>query len=146
MPYSDASSDTVQRMFEIADDDRPDAAILVGQFSQRAYFERVRAIWPDAREVEAHSLLVEEGGQNIRISVVIGAAMAATFAHLAVPAAGAFVLLDNLASQQTVLTLSDEVNRRIETGKDAILRASVAAVSGLVATRNNGLAQRQRRE
>jgi hypothetical protein len=44
MPYFDASSDTVQRMFEIADDDRPDAAILVGQFSQRAYFERVRAI------------------------------------------------------------------------------------------------------
>ena len=54
--------------------------------------------------------------------------------------------MDNLASQQTVLTLSDEDNRRIETGKDAILRASVAVVSGLVATRDNGLAQRQRRE
>ncbi len=257
LPF-DASSDTVQRMFEIAGDDRPDAAILVGQFSQRAYFERVRAIWPGAREVEAHSLLVEEGGQNIWISVVIGAAMAATFAHLAVkigaralvqvgsmgglvdgwhpgdvlvpslvvgrdgvsrqlsrnkpiepdarlsaalcdelvlrldratvrpgtlvttttisferssdvarwrcsgyvgvemecaatigtaahfgvPAAGAFVLMDNLASGQTVLMLSEEDNRRIEIGKDVILRAFVAAAWGLVATRDNGLAQR----
>ena len=67
-------------------------------------------------------------------------------AHFGVPAAGAFVLMDNLASQQTVLTLSDEDNRRIETGKDAILPASVAAASGLVTTRDNGLAQRQRRE
>jgi uridine phosphorylase len=58
-------------------------------------------------------------------------------AHFGVPAAGVFVLMDNLASQQTVLTLSDEDNRRIETGKDAILRASVAAVSGLVATRDD---------
>ena len=58
-------------------------------------------------------------------------------AHFGVPAAGAFLLMDNLASQQTVLTLSDEDNRRIETGKDAILRASVAAVSGLVATRHD---------
>jgi hypothetical protein len=39
----------------------------------------------------------------------------------------------NLASQQTVLMLSDEDNRRIETGKGAILRPFVAAASGLLA-------------
>ena len=262
MPYFDVSSTDARGMFGIADDVAPTAAILVGEFSQRDCFRRVRAIWPDAREVEEHSLLVEARGQRIWIGVVIGAAMAATIAHLVVklgvqalvqvgamggladgwrpgdvlvpslvvgrdgvsrqlsrnkpiepdarlssalsdelasrldgatvrsgtlvttttisherprdiarwrrcgyvgvemesaatigtaayfgvPAAGAFVLLDNLASQQTVLTLSDEDNRLIETGKDAILRASVAAASGLVATRDNGLAQRQRRE
>jgi hypothetical protein len=59
------------------------------------------------------------------------AATIASPAYYGVPAAGAFVLMDNLASQQTILTLSDEDNRRIETGKDAILRASVVAVSGL---------------
>ena len=42
-------------------------------------------------------------------------------------------LVYNLASQQTVLMLSDEDNRRIETGKGAILRPFVAAASGLLA-------------
>jgi uridine phosphorylase len=65
------------------------------------------------------------------------AAAVGTAAHFGVPAAGAFVLMDNLASQQTVLTLSDEDNRRIDSGKDAILRASVAAVPGRVATRDD---------
>jgi uridine phosphorylase len=249
MPYFDVSPTDARGMFGIADDVRPTAAIMVGEFSQRDCFRRVRAIWPDACQVEEHSLLIEESGHRIWIGVVIGAAMAATIAHLViklgvralvqvgamggladgwqvgdilvpslivgrdgvsrrlsrnkpiepearlssvlrgelasrldfaavrsgtlvstttislerpsdvarwrrsgyvgvemecaatigmaahfgVPAAGAFVLMDNLASQHTVLTLSEEDERRIEAGKDAILRASVAAISTLLA-------------
>jgi uridine phosphorylase len=249
MPYFDVSSTDARVMFGIADDVRPTAAIMVGEFSQRDCFRRIRTLWPEARQVEEHSLLVDAGGQHIWISVVIGAAMAATMAHLAVklgvralvqvgamggladgwevgdvlvpslvvgrdgvsrrlsrnrpiepeagltsglrgelaarlgvaavrsgtlvttttislerpsdvarwrragyagvemecaatigmaayfgvPTAGAFVLMDNLARRQTVLTLCEEEERRIEAGKDAILRASVAAIAALLA-------------
>ena len=245
MPYFDAPPIDVQRSFEIDDDVKPDAAVIVGQFSQRAYFARIRGIWPDAREVEEHSLLVEESGLHVWISVVFGAAMAATMAHLAVKlgaralvqigaigglvegwrtgevfvpslvvgrdgvsrqltrnkpitpdvrltsalereiatrigatrsgtlvstttislerpsdiarwrrsgyagvemecaasmgtaayfgvrTAAAFVLMDNLADHQTVLTLSRDDERRIESGKDAILRAAAVVLSDL---------------
>ncbi|MEO7666719.1 MAG: hypothetical protein ABIU97_06760, partial [Dehalococcoidia bacterium] len=245
VPYLDVPASSLQRMFGIADGDRPDAAIIVGQWKQPAYFERVRTIWPDAREVEGHSILIEVGGHRIWISVVFGAAMAATIAHLVVKlgaqavlqigsmggltdgwrvgdvlvpsqvigrdgvsrqlsgnepidpdprlsadlaaelssrldrttvrsgslvstttialertsdiarwrrssyagvdmecaatlgmamhfgarTAGAFVLMDNLVDQHTVFTLSDDDAQRIRVGKDAILRASVAALS-----------------
>jgi nucleoside phosphorylase len=82
MPYLDVPAQVLQRSFGIADADCPDAAIVVGQWSQRAYFDFVRSIWPDAREIEEHTVLIEEAGRRIWISVVIGAAMAATFAHL----------------------------------------------------------------
>jgi hypothetical protein len=50
MPYFDVSPTDARGMFGIADDVCPAAAILVGEFSQRDCFRRVRAIWPDARE------------------------------------------------------------------------------------------------
>jgi purine-nucleoside phosphorylase len=251
MPYLDASPASLQRMFGISDAECPDAAVIVGQWSQPGYFDRVRAIWPNAVEVEGHSILVEDAGRRIWISVVIGGAMAATITHLAVklgaraviqvgsmggladgwsvgdvlvpslvvgrdgvsrqlsrnkpitpdrdlssllsnelrarlidssvrsgtlvttttislertldiarwrrcgyagvemecaattgtamhfgvPSAGAFVLMDNLAAKHTVFALSDDDNRRIRTGKDAILRASVATVGGTAIAR-----------
>ena len=58
------------------------------------------------------------------------AATVGTAAHFGVSAAGAFVLMDDLAGGQTFLTLSHDDERRVEMVKDAILRASVAAVSG----------------
>jgi purine-nucleoside phosphorylase len=83
MPYFDATPTALQRMFGIAATDLPDAAVIVGQWGQGPYFDHVRTIWPDAREIEEHSILVEEGGSRVWISVVFGAAMAATVAHCA---------------------------------------------------------------
>ena len=84
MPYLDAEAAALQRVFAIADEDLPDAAVLVGQWDQGSYFEGVRRTWPDVREIEGHSILINEGGPRIWISVVFGGAMAATMAHLAV--------------------------------------------------------------
>ena len=83
MPYFDASPSALQRRFGIAATDLPDAAIIVGQWGQGRYFDHVPTIWPGAREIEEHSILVEECGSRIWISVVFGAAMAATVAHFA---------------------------------------------------------------
>ena len=68
MPHFDAPPIEVQRSFEIDDDVKPDAAVIVGQFSQRAYFARIRGIWPDAREVQAVRLRGVElrGGSSPR--------------------------------------------------------------------------------
>ena len=250
MPYLHASADDVRRMFGVAQGDLPDAAVVVGEFSLRDCFARVRTAWPDAREVEEHTLLVVEGGRRVWVSASFGAAMAATFAHLAVrvgaralvmagavgglsefllpgdvlvpslvvgrdgvsarmarggrvepdaalseslradlasrlgpsavksgalvttttisfetdsdiarwrragfaavemecaavlavasrfgvPGAGAFVVMDDLARKQTVLTLSDEENLRITAAKDAVLRAAVVAASARAGT------------
>lgn len=84
MPYLDATPAALQRMFGIADTDLPDAALVVGQWGQGPYFEHVRSIWPDARDIEEHSILIDAGGRRIWVSVVFGAAMAATVAHFAV--------------------------------------------------------------
>jgi uridine phosphorylase len=83
MPYFDAPPASLQRMFGIADANLPEAAIVVGQWGQIPYFDLVRTIWPKARDVEEHSILIEEAGRRIWISVVFGAAMAATIAHYA---------------------------------------------------------------
>lgn len=52
MPYLDAAPADIARSFRIADTDLPDAAILVGQSHEAAYFDRVRegkeAILPGA--------------------------------------------------------------------------------------------------
>jgi purine-nucleoside phosphorylase len=50
--------------------------------------------------------------------------------HVGVPAAGAFVIMDNLADDHTIFTLSDDDARLIRAGRDAILRASVSALLG----------------
>jgi nucleoside phosphorylase len=84
MPYFDAPPAAVAQMPGIARSDWPDAAILVGEFSQTDCFARVQAFYPNARLIEERTLLVEVDGQQIWISVVVGAALAATLAHLAV--------------------------------------------------------------
>jgi uridine phosphorylase len=55
------------------------------------------------------------------------AATTGTASHFGVPTAGAFVLMDNLAANHTVFALSEDDYRRINAGKDATLRAAVAA-------------------
>jgi len=84
MPYFDATPTALQHMFGIADTDLPDAAIIVGQWGQGPYFKHVRSIWPDARDIEEHSILIDVAGRRIWVSVVFGAPMAATVAHFAV--------------------------------------------------------------
>jgi uridine phosphorylase len=83
MPYLNAPAESIQRSFDIADGDLPDAAIMVGQWGERPYFERVRAIWPGAREAGSHNLVIEEGGRRIWIGVVVGGAMAAMLSQAA---------------------------------------------------------------
>src|SRR5450756_1451159 len=70
MPYFDATPAVLQRMFGIADTDLPDAALVVGQWGQGPYFEHVRSIWPDARDIEEHPILIDAGGRRIWVSVV----------------------------------------------------------------------------
>jgi uridine phosphorylase len=83
MPYLNAPAESIQRAFDIADGDLPEAAILVGQWVERPYFERVRAIWPGAREAGSHNLVIEDQGRRIWIGVVVGGAMAAMLAQAA---------------------------------------------------------------
>ena len=75
-------------MFGKSETDLPDAAIIVGQWGQGPYFEHVRSIWPDARDIEEHSILIDVAGRHIWVSVVFGAATAATVAHFAVRLVG----------------------------------------------------------
>lgn len=84
MPYLDASSADLQRSFRLADGDLPHGAVLVGTLSISAYQGFLRTLWPGAREVEERVTLVHADGRNIWFIVAFGAALAATFAHLAV--------------------------------------------------------------
>ena len=79
MPYFDAPPAALQHMFGITGTDLPDAAIVVGQWGQGSYFDHVRSIWPDAREIEEHSILIDAGGRRIWVSVVFGTASSRGF-------------------------------------------------------------------
>jgi hypothetical protein len=68
-------------MFGIDDGDLPDAAMVVGQWGQAGYFEHIRAIWPNVRDIEERSVLIEVDGRRIWVSVVFGAPMAAMIAQ-----------------------------------------------------------------
>ena len=83
MPYLDAPTAALQRMFSIRDADLPDAAVVLGRWGHRGFFERLAGIWPGGREVDEHTVLIEADGRRVWVSVVFGAAMAATLTHLA---------------------------------------------------------------
>jgi nucleoside phosphorylase len=83
MPYLDASAADLQRSHGIADDDLPDAAVVDGVWSPRGAMERVSRQYPGVREVAERTVLVEVGGCRIWMVFVLGAAMAATHAHMA---------------------------------------------------------------
>ena len=123
MPYLDASPASLQRMIRVADADLPDAAVLMGQWSQAAYFERVRAIWPDARETEGHSLVIEEQGRRVWITVVFGAAMAATLAHLAAKlGARAIVQIGSMGGLADGWRVGDVLVPSLVVGRDGVSR------------------------
>jgi uridine phosphorylase len=84
MPYRDADPAAFRELFGLAQPDCPTGALIVGQWGQDPYLEMVHSIWPAARQVEEHSLLITLGGARIWVSVVFGAAMAATMAHLVI--------------------------------------------------------------
>lgn len=84
MPYLQASPADLQRAFGISDEDLPDAAVIVGVLNTRAYGDYLAGIWPTARELVEHLWLVEADGQRVWYIATFGAAMAATYTHLAV--------------------------------------------------------------
>jgi hypothetical protein len=52
MPYLNAPTTSLQRMFGIADGDLPDAAIVPGQWGQSGYVQRLQRCWPETPEIE----------------------------------------------------------------------------------------------
>lgn len=83
MPYLDASPADLQRSFDIANGDLPNAAVIIGRLGVRRYVPYLREIWPEARELTEQIWVVETDGQRTWFVSTFGAAMAATFAHLA---------------------------------------------------------------
>ena len=123
MPYLDASPTSLQRMIGIPDSDLPDGAVLMGQWNQAAYFDRIRAIWPNARETEGHSLVIEEDGKRIWISVVFGGAMAATIAHLAVKlGARAVIQIGSMGGLAEGWRVGDILVPSLVVGRDGVSR------------------------
>jgi hypothetical protein len=68
-------------MVGIDDSDLPEAAIVVGQWGQAGYFGHIRATWPNVRDIEERSVLIEVDGHRIWVSVVFGAPMVAMIAQ-----------------------------------------------------------------
>jgi uridine phosphorylase len=123
MPYFDATPAALQRMFGIADTDLPDAALLVGQWGQGSCFEHVRSIWPDARDIEEHSILIDAGGRRIWVSVVFGAAMAATVAHFAVKlGARALIQTGSMGGLAPGWNVGDVLVPSLVVGRDGVSR------------------------
>jgi purine-nucleoside phosphorylase len=123
VPYFDAPAAALQSMFGIADRDLPDAAIIVGQWGQLPYFEAVRAIWPEAREIEEHSILIEERGRRIWISVVFGAPMAATITHNAARlGARAIVQIGSMGGLTAGWNVGDVLVPSLVVGRDGVSR------------------------
>jgi purine-nucleoside phosphorylase len=123
MPYLDASTASLQRMFGIAEGDLPDAAIVVGQWGQAGYFEHLSSIWADAREIEERSMLVEIGGRHVWVSVVFGAPMAATIAHFAVKlGARAVIQIGSIGGLAPGWSIGDVLVPSLVVGRDGVSR------------------------
>jgi uridine phosphorylase len=121
MPYLTAPAAAIQRAFDIADRDLPDAAIVMGQWEERSYFERVRAIWPDAREAGAHNLVIEEQGRNVWLGVVIGGAMASMLAQAAaVLGAKAIIQIGSYGGLADGCTVGDVLVPTTVIGRDGV--------------------------
>lgn len=123
MPYFDATPSALQHMFGIADTDLPDAAVIVGQWGQGPCFGHVRSIWPDARDIEEHSILIDAGGRRIWVSVVFGAAMAATVAHFAVKlGARALIQTGSMGGLAPGWNVGDVLVPSLVVGRDGVSR------------------------
>jgi len=123
MPYLNAPAKSIQEAFDIADGDLPEAALLVGQWVERPYFERVRAIWPEAREAGSHNLVIEEQGRRIWIGVVIGGAMAAMLAHAAaVLGAKAIIQIGSYGGLADGCLVGDVLVPSLIVGRDGVSR------------------------
>jgi uridine phosphorylase len=123
MPYLDASPASLQRMFGIAVGDLPDAAIVVGQWGQDGYFEHVRATWPNVRDIEERSVLIDVDGRRIWVSVVFGAPMAAMIAHYAVRlGARAVIQIGSMGGLEPGLSIGDVLVPSLVIGRDGVSR------------------------
>jgi uridine phosphorylase len=123
MPYLEAPAASLQRMFGVADGDLPDAVVVLGQWGQRGYFERLAGIWPGLREVEEHTALIEADGRRLWVSVVFGAAMAATLTHFAVRlGARAVVQIGSMGGLATGWQVGDVLVPTSVAGRDGVSR------------------------
>ena len=123
MPYFDAPTAALQRMFGIRDADLPTAVVVVGQWGQRGYFERLASIWPGIREVEEHTALIEADGRRVWVSVVFGAAMAATLAHFAGRlGARAVIQIGSMGGLTTGWEVGDVLVPSSVSGRDGVSR------------------------
>jgi uridine phosphorylase len=110
-------------MFGIADGDRPDAAIVLGQWGQSGYFQRLRDIWPETREIEEHTALIQTGGRQIWVTVVFGASMAATITHFAVTlGARAVIQIGSMGGLAPGWSIGDILVPSLVIGRDGVSR------------------------
>ena len=123
MPYFDAPASSLQRMFGIADRDLPDAAVVLGQWGQGGYFQHLRDIWPETREIEEHTALIGADGRQIWVSVVFGAPMAATIAHFAVRlGARAVIQIGSMGGLTPGWNIGDVLVPSLVIGRDGVSR------------------------
>jgi uridine phosphorylase len=123
MPYLEASAADLQRSFAIADADLPDAAVILGSLRRAAYQEWLGTMWPQARQVDERITHVEIDGCRLWFVVTFGAAMAATFAHLAVRlGAGGIVQLGAIGGLQFGWQVGDVVIPTQVIGRDGVSR------------------------
>lgn len=123
MPYLDAPTAALQRMFGIRDADLPDAAVVLGRWGQHGYFERLAGIWPGIREVEEHTALIEADGRRVWVSVVFGAAMAATLTHFAARlGARAVIQIGSMGGLTTGWEVGDVLVPSSVVGRDGVSR------------------------
>ena len=123
MPYLDAPSASLQRMFGIADGDLPDAAIVLGQWGQSGYFQHLKDIWAETREIEEHTALIETEGRQIWVSVVFGAPMATTITHFAVKlGARAVIQIGSVGGLTPGWDIGDVLVPSLVVGRDGVSR------------------------
>lgn len=123
MPYLDAEPAEFQRIFRLADADLPEAAVLVGTLRWRDHHDWLASTWPGARMLEERITLVEVGGRRLWFVVTFGAAMAATYAHLAAKlGARALVQLGAMGGLQPDWHVGDILVPSSVVGRDGVSR------------------------
>jgi nucleoside phosphorylase len=117
----------------------PDAAL------QALLDDRIRAagLQPRSGTLISTTTIALERPRDIRRWVRAGydgvemeaAATLSTARHFGLPAAGAFVLIDNVGSDHTVFSLSDEDRRRVRAAREALIGATIATAAAAAGQR-----------
>lgn len=121
MPYFDASPADLRGFFGLNEVAAPAGAVLVGTLTTSMYGQFVKSLFRHARSVHERITEVTLNGQRVWFIAVLGAAQAATFAHLAVRlGAGVLVQLGAMGGLQRGWNVGDVLVPTTVVGRDGV--------------------------